>query len=706
MEKFDGFEFDRRDFLGKGQFAMVFKGRHFDKPDVPVAVKVIAKKDLGRVKNQLAKEIKILRDLTKIKHENVVGLLKCSETPKDVYLVMEFCNGGELAQYLDMKSTLDEETIQHFIIQIAQALQTMNKMGIVHRDVKPHNILLCHDPRINNPHFKDITVKLADFGFARFLNEGVMTTTMCGSPLYMAPEVIMEQPYDSKADLFSVGAVFFQCLTGKPPFLAQNPHQLKTFYARSQNMTPNVPEWCSTVLCDLLVGLLKRNAEDRISFENFFNHPFLTSPLMPTPSKRILENAPIQNQKIITPQSELLKKVNSPLPATKSAAVRKIGEPRGGVLKGVNPFLNSQRPVEKVPEKMQESTDFTFLPPRAESIRNNHSSSLTTTITSCKPVPVPSQRMTYQKMEEKLAAARKLLEPPVPISQLENAPKEAEPARRNTLRDPSAEDIDRLTLPSPTFVSCKNETRQSPINRRDTSIFPFASSAPTALQLSPPLKPPAIDDDIGEEHKQILAKLRFVAELVDTLMHVAEQKDNPLASAMASRRQLLTTGTSTTNTSSPYRRAEQLVVYVRALHMLSSALLLAQTNVANHVLHLSQAVQQVLNQLNEKYQQCLVRSQELASLGLPSQDPALVVISAERIMYRHAIDLCEAAALDELFGNPHLCSQRYQTAYMMLHTLAEQATCETDKTVLTRYKRAVENRLRILERQGYVTAVM
>ncbi|UMM38244.1 hypothetical protein L5515_009744 [Caenorhabditis briggsae] len=83
----------------------------------------------------------------------------------------------------------------------------------------------------------------------------------------------------------------------------------------------------------------------------------------------------------------------------------------------------------------------------------------------------------------------------------------------------------------------------------------------------------------------------------------------------------------------------------------------------------------------------------------------MAVISAERIMYRHAIELCQAAALDELFGNPHLCSQRYQTAYMMLHTLAEQVNCDQDKTVLTRYKVAVEKRLRILERQGFVAAV-
>ncbi|VDK59784.1 unnamed protein product [Anisakis simplex] len=148
-----------------------------------------------------------------------------------------------------------------------------------------------------------------------------------------------------------------------------------------------------------------------------------------------------------------------------------------------------------------------------------------------------------------------------------------------------------------------------------------------------------------------------------------------------------------------------MVVYVRALHMLSSALLLAQKQVSAEALHPSPAVQHVLNQLNDKYHQCLMRSQELASLGLPAADPAMAVISAERIMYKHAIDLCQSAALDELFGNPHLCSQRYQTAYMMLHTLSEQVSSESDKMILSKYKTAVEKRLRILEKQGLVQAI-
>ena len=117
----------------------------------------------------------------------------------------------------------------------------MNSKGIVHRDLKPQNILLAHDGKTRNPHPADIRLKIADFGFARFLQDGVMAATLCGSPMYMvsilnlrmrlnviyvlfqAPEVIMSLQYDAKADLWSLGTIVFQCLTGKAPFQAQTP---------------------------------------------------------------------------------------------------------------------------------------------------------------------------------------------------------------------------------------------------------------------------------------------------------------------------------------------------------------------------------------------------------------------------------------------------------------------------------------------------
>ena len=181
---------------------------------------------------------------------------------------MEYCNGGDLADYIQQKHTLSEIAIQHFFMQIAKALKAMHSKGIVHRDLKPQNILLCKPPNKSNPAPTEMTVKLADFGFARFLSDGVMAGTLCGSPMYMAPEVIMSHQYDAKADLWSIGTIIYQCLVGSAPFVEKTPQALKTFYEKHRDLLPKIPDSCSPPLRDLLLRLLKRNAKDRIEFGN------------------------------------------------------------------------------------------------------------------------------------------------------------------------------------------------------------------------------------------------------------------------------------------------------------------------------------------------------------------------------------------------------------------------------------------------------
>lgn len=272
------YEFNPKDLIGHGAFAVVYKGRLKSAPSNVVAIKAITKKNLAKSQNLLGKEIKILKELTELHHDNVVALLDCKETPHHVYLVMEYCNGGDLADYLNAKGTLSEDTIRRFLRQLAGAMVAMNSKGIVHRDLKPQNILLAHDGKTRNPHPADIRLKIADFGFARFLQDGVMAATLCGSPMYMAPEVIMSLQYDAKADLWSLGTIVFQCLTGKAPFQAQTPQALKQFYERNARLAPRVPSGTSPEFTHLLHHLLKRDAKDRITFEDFISHPFLTPP--------------------------------------------------------------------------------------------------------------------------------------------------------------------------------------------------------------------------------------------------------------------------------------------------------------------------------------------------------------------------------------------------------------------------------------------
>uniref|UniRef100_A0AAY4A7N2 non-specific serine/threonine protein kinase n=1 Tax=Denticeps clupeoides TaxID=299321 RepID=A0AAY4A7N2_9TELE len=230
------FEFSRKDLIGHGAFAVVFRGRHREKHDWEVAVKCINKKNLAKSQTLLGKEIKILKEL---KHENIVALhdfqknnnfLPCS--------VLQYCNGGDLADYLHSKGTLSEDTIRVFLQQIAGAMRVLQAKGIIHRDLKPQNILLSH-PAGRKSHSNNTCIKIADFGFARYLQNNMMAATLCGSPMYMAPEVIMSQNYDAKADLWSIGTIVFQCLTGKAPFQASSPQDLRLFYEKNKNLIPN-----------------------------------------------------------------------------------------------------------------------------------------------------------------------------------------------------------------------------------------------------------------------------------------------------------------------------------------------------------------------------------------------------------------------------------------------------------------------------------
>uniref|UniRef100_A0A8C7V8E3 non-specific serine/threonine protein kinase n=1 Tax=Oncorhynchus mykiss TaxID=8022 RepID=A0A8C7V8E3_ONCMY len=252
METVGKFEFSRKDLIGHGAFAVVFKGRNREKHDWEVAVKCINKKNLAKSQTLLGKEIKILKEL---KHENIVALHD-----------FQYCNGGDLADYLHSKGTLSEDTIRVFLQQIAGAMRVLQVKDIIHRDLKPQNILLSYHTG-RKSHSTNTCIKIADFGFARYLQNNMMAATLCGSPMYMAPEVIMSQNYDAKADLWSIGTILFQCLTGKAPFQVSTivlmiEDSNHTHIYRSQI----IPRETSCHLRNLLLGLLQRNHKDRMDF--------------------------------------------------------------------------------------------------------------------------------------------------------------------------------------------------------------------------------------------------------------------------------------------------------------------------------------------------------------------------------------------------------------------------------------------------------
>ena len=282
MHSVGNYVFSYSDILGHGAFALVYKGYNRDLKNEPVAIKKIRKSSFSSLLTKERKEIAILNGL---KHENIVSMIDFEETVSDIFLVLEFCNLGDLNDLLLKLNKISEDHIRLIFRQVGSAISFLHSLQIIHRDLKPQNILL----HSKNPHVElsddsiisistlkyiNLIAKIGDFGFARVLSETTMATTLCGSPLYMAPEVLLGQSYDSKVDMWSLGTIIYQCFTGFAPFIAKNPQLLRKRYELDLKLQPNLPIQASPQLNSLILALLKRDANVRLGYNEFSHHPF------------------------------------------------------------------------------------------------------------------------------------------------------------------------------------------------------------------------------------------------------------------------------------------------------------------------------------------------------------------------------------------------------------------------------------------------
>lgn len=261
-----------------------------------VAVKEISTRRLNRkLLRSLESEIDVLRSC---EHENIIALLDIvkDEPNQTVFLVLEHCALGDLSQYLRRVRRVAEPVARTFAAQIAGGLREMRARNLIHRDLKPQNLLLCRTPATDvraevksgtaseqaslgsekDASYTSATLKIADFGFARYVHPSGLAETLCGSPLYMAPEILSYQKYDAKADLWSVGCILFELVCGAPPFAGANPMALLRNITRGDARIPGcVAGELSRECVDLMRGLLQKDPARRMSHEQFFEHPFL-----------------------------------------------------------------------------------------------------------------------------------------------------------------------------------------------------------------------------------------------------------------------------------------------------------------------------------------------------------------------------------------------------------------------------------------------
>ncbi|KAK2525934.1 Stk36 [Columba guinea] len=254
MEKYRVLE-----MIGEGSFGRVYKGRRKHSAQV-VALKFIPK--VGRSEKELKnlqREIEIMRGL---RHPNIIQMLDSFETDKEVVVVTDYAE-GELFQILEDDGSLPEDQVRTIAAQLISALYYLHSHRILHRDMKPQNILLG----------KDGVVKLCDFGFARAMSIHTMVlTSIKGTPLYMSPELVEERPYDHTADLWSVGCILYELFVGTPPFYTSSIFQLVSLIVKDPVKWPVA---ISPVFKSFLQGLLTKDPCQRLSWPELLSHPFV-----------------------------------------------------------------------------------------------------------------------------------------------------------------------------------------------------------------------------------------------------------------------------------------------------------------------------------------------------------------------------------------------------------------------------------------------
>ena len=289
------------DIIGKGATADVYLSID-DKHNQLVAIKSMPK---SKIKDEhgetnLRRELEILH---KLKHKNIIGIKNYKETKKNHYIILDYCNGGDLESYCKnyknkYKQPLNEVYIQKILQQFVSALEYMHKNNIIHRDIKLQNILLNFDTYPNVPKNGNLppkltfeqkslnlpfSIKIADLGYAKDLMKDKEGSTILGSPMYMPPDIVEKytdddkanKKYNSAVDLWSLGVVTYELLTGTAPFLGNNVNEVfknikKGTYTLPKTLKPSVQ------IISFLNGLLQYYPEKRLNIEQVKSHPFLT----------------------------------------------------------------------------------------------------------------------------------------------------------------------------------------------------------------------------------------------------------------------------------------------------------------------------------------------------------------------------------------------------------------------------------------------
>ena len=246
--------------IGKGAFSTVYKGVN-NENNKTVAIKEISLDTLknDKLKESIKREANFMR---KLNHQNIIKLhdIILDKEYNNIYLILDYHKNGDLTAFLK-KQPLKEIYAKKYLRQLSNGLKYLLDKNIIHRDLKPQNILMTDN----------YDIVITDFGFARYIDNDNLIKTVCGTPMYMAPEIIRYKKYNRKSDLWSVGIILYEMLFGCSPFSAKNFIDLiKNIENNEIKLKDSIP--ISFDCEDLLFKLLKKDPEERIDWDEFFNH--------------------------------------------------------------------------------------------------------------------------------------------------------------------------------------------------------------------------------------------------------------------------------------------------------------------------------------------------------------------------------------------------------------------------------------------------
>ena len=251
--------------LGVGSFGRVLLVQH-NLTQAQYAIKAIDKRNKANIQEKpyFRREIEIMY---RIHHPNVVKLFGHFEDNTYCYFIMEYIAGGNIYSYVPKNGihTISTQQVASIIKDVISATYFLHHMypPIIHRDIKPENVLLGDNMR----------AKLTDFGWSNYMQGDFKRTTVCGTPIYLAPEMINNTGHDEKVDIWCIGVLLFELITGQQPWKGSDVQTVKYNISR---LKINWPKQMDRTAADLISKILRYNPEERISLRNMLMHPFFT----------------------------------------------------------------------------------------------------------------------------------------------------------------------------------------------------------------------------------------------------------------------------------------------------------------------------------------------------------------------------------------------------------------------------------------------